>query len=111
LVVARDRHCQAPGCEIPARWCQVHHVHHWRDGGQTTRTNLVLICHKHHRDAHSGRWVVVLHAPGKITFRRRLPDEAQYEIRCRDNPTPGAADDALPLGGILAAAARHLRTA
>ncbi len=101
FVVARDRHCQAPGCEVPARWCQVHHVHHWRDGGQTTRTNLVLICHKHHRDAHSGRWVVVLHAPGRITFRRRLPHEAQYEIRCRQRP-PSPADDTPPLHGILA---------
>ncbi len=106
FVVARDRHCQAPGCTIPARWCQVHHVHHWRDGGQTTRTNLVLICHKHHRDAHSGRWVVVLHAPGHITFRRRLPGEPLYEI---DHAEPGTGQASL-LNGILATAARHLRS-
>ncbi|MDQ1631617.1 MAG: hypothetical protein QOC80_1589, partial [Frankiaceae bacterium] len=106
LIVARDRHCQAPGCTIPSRWTQAHHIHHWRDGGQTTRANLVLLCDKHHRDAHSGRWVVVLHTPGKITFRRRLPGEPLYEI----NQTEPDADQPSLLDGILATAARHLRS-
>jgi hypothetical protein len=106
LVVARDLHCQGPGCPIPARWTQVHHVHHWRDGGQTIRANLVLLCHKHHRDAHSGRWVVVLHAPGVITFRKRLPGEPLYEI---NHTEPDAGQPSL-LNGILATVARHLRS-
>ena len=111
LILARDYHCQAPGCTVPGRWTHVHHVKHWADGGPTTRANLVLLCPKHHREAHNGRWVVVLHAPGQITFRRRLPGEDLYDIRCPLDPT--APDPALattlPLDGMLATAARHLR--
>lgn len=86
FVVARDRHCQWGTCQVSARWCQVHHVQHWRNGGVTSRHNLLLLCDKHHRAAHSGRFVVVLHGPGKITIRPRRGTEPLYEIRSPDPP-------------------------
>lgn len=51
-VIARDRHCQHPGCGRPARWCDIHHLIHWVDGGPTAIWNLILLCGYHHTFAH-----------------------------------------------------------
>ncbi|HUU61826.1 MAG TPA: DUF222 domain-containing protein [Acidimicrobiia bacterium] len=48
----RDRGCTHPGCDIPARWCDAHHLHHWAQGGKTELANLRLLCRRHHRQAH-----------------------------------------------------------
>jgi len=39
----RDRHCTHPGCDMPADWCDAHHILHWANGGQTTLANLRLL--------------------------------------------------------------------
>ena len=51
-VVARDRHCVAPGCARPARWSDVHHIVSWADGGETAIDNLCLLCRYHHTQIH-----------------------------------------------------------
>jgi hypothetical protein len=48
----RDRGCTHPGCQVPACWCDAHHIQHWADGGQTVLANLQLLCRRHHRAAH-----------------------------------------------------------
>jgi len=48
----RDQHCTHPGCDIPARWCDAHHILHWAHGGKTELANLRLLCRHHHRTAH-----------------------------------------------------------
>ena len=48
----RDQGCIHPGCHIPARWCDAHHIQHWADGGKTEISNLQLLCRPHHTDAH-----------------------------------------------------------
>jgi hypothetical protein len=53
-VIARDRHCTHPGCERPARWCDVHHEEHWADGGPTNSANCRLLCRYHHTLTHQG---------------------------------------------------------
>jgi hypothetical protein len=53
----RDQHCTHPGCGVPARWCDAHHIVHWVDGGSTDLSNLRLLCRTHHRDAHQHRAV------------------------------------------------------
>lgn len=50
--VARDRHCQHPGCQRPAPWCDTHHIIHWADGGETKLDNLTLLCRYHHTLLH-----------------------------------------------------------
>ena len=47
-VIARDRHCAFPGCDTPPAACQVHHIKPSAKGGQTSLTNLVLLCAFHH---------------------------------------------------------------
>ena len=51
-VVARDRHCIIPGCDRDATWCDVHHIVHWADGGETVLANLCLLCRYHHTLVH-----------------------------------------------------------
>ncbi len=110
LIVARDQHCRWPGCTMEARWSQIHHVAHWRDGGRTDRSNLILICQPHHKAAHSGRYVVVLEKPGVISIRpRTLPDDPLYEVRNLPPPDPLPGD--ISWTEMLHAAAEHYRTA
>lgn len=53
---ARDKHCRFPSCDLPAIWTDAHHIIHWADGGSTKLFNLVLLCRRHHRMVHEGRW-------------------------------------------------------
>ncbi|MGH8952118.1 MAG: DUF222 domain-containing protein, partial [Acidimicrobiia bacterium] len=40
-VIARDLHCTwEGGCDRDARWCDVHHIQHWADLGETEPCNL-----------------------------------------------------------------------
>jgi hypothetical protein len=51
-LVARDGHCQAPGCNRPPSDCQAHHIWDWILGGPTDLENLKLLCWYHHRQQH-----------------------------------------------------------
>jgi hypothetical protein len=53
-VVAADRHCIFAGCEAPHYWCDVHHVLHWLDDGETCPENSGLLCERHHTKVHHG---------------------------------------------------------
>lgn len=55
-ITARDGGCTAPGCSIPAPWCEAHHVWHWEDGGPTSVDNGTLLCSHHHHAVHAGAW-------------------------------------------------------
>jgi 5-methylcytosine-specific restriction endonuclease McrA len=33
--------------------CEIHHLHHWADGGPTNLDNLALICWHHHQLIHA----------------------------------------------------------
>ena len=58
LVKHRDRSCVIPGCGHPARWCDIHHVIAWEDGGRHALGNLALLCRHHHTLTHKGYWRV-----------------------------------------------------
>src|SRR5262245_60452219 len=40
------RRCRFTGCTNTAT--QIHHIHHWADGGQTCIGNLISLCDGHH---------------------------------------------------------------
>jgi hypothetical protein len=57
-VELRDTTCVFTGCEAPAWWCEVHHVLHWGDGGETCLENSALLCERHHGKVHHGFTIV-----------------------------------------------------
>jgi hypothetical protein len=85
---ARDRGCRFPGCGL--RFTDGHHIVHWADGGPTDLKNLVLLCQRHHRRVHEGRYQVCSGADGKIVFFTPR-GKALYEVP----PTPELAADPL----------------
>jgi hypothetical protein len=76
-VIARDRNCRFPGCDRPPPWCDAHHVRHWADGGETSISNLLLLCRRHHRMIHARRGFGVELVDGRPLFRR--PDGTAIE--------------------------------
>ncbi|MGH3706797.1 MAG: DUF222 domain-containing protein [Pseudonocardiaceae bacterium] len=59
-VILRDRGCAFPGCSVPGRWCDIHHVTHWADHGPTSVGNCVALCGRHHRLLHHSDWRIDL---------------------------------------------------
>ncbi len=48
-IQARDRTCRHPGCDLPARQCEIDHITEWQHGGTTSHTNAHTRCSYHHR--------------------------------------------------------------
>jgi len=72
-VKARDLHCQwAGGCDQPASACEVHHLRHKADGGETSLDNCVLLCFFHHHVMiHRMGWTLVRNPDGTTTAWNR----------------------------------------
>ena len=67
-VILRDRHCRFPGCHQPASVCQVHHVKHKKNGGETSAADCVLLCRFQHLIViHRWDWSLVLNRDGTTT--------------------------------------------
>jgi hypothetical protein len=63
-VALRDGGCVFPGCDRPARWCEIHHCWHWVDGGPTSLVNGACLCSHHHALIHQGDWQIRIAADG-----------------------------------------------
>jgi ADP-ribose pyrophosphatase YjhB (NUDIX family) len=57
-ILIRDGGCTFPGCDRPPRWCDIHHVVPWYDGGATDRDNGAALCGYHHRLIHRDGWTI-----------------------------------------------------
>jgi HNH endonuclease len=74
-VLLRDRTCAWPRCDRPAAHCDVHHLRHKEDGGETSIENCVLACQFHHDVCiHRRGWQFILHPDGT---EARSPDGRQ----------------------------------
>jgi hypothetical protein len=47
---------------------EAHHVEHWAQGGETALSNLVELCHHHHRLVHEGGFGLRARADGEVAF-------------------------------------------
>ncbi|HEY1617796.1 MAG TPA: HNH endonuclease, partial [Streptosporangiaceae bacterium] len=65
----RALHCEWAGrCDQPAAACQVHHTTHKANGGKTSLTGCVLLCHYHHQVMiHRLGWTLVVNPDGTTT--------------------------------------------
>ena len=48
--------CATSGCDIPAAWCESHHIKWWSRGGLTDASNGVNLCNYHHHQVHMGHF-------------------------------------------------------
>lgn len=71
-LVIRDGHCRFPGYDRGPQWCEAHHVRHWSKGGETSLSNSMLGCGRHHHLIHQPGWQVKL-LPG-ATVELTTPD-------------------------------------
>lgn len=75
-VLLRDRKCAWPRCGRPAVYCDVHHLRHKEDGGETSVENCALVCQFHHDVCiHRRGWQLILHPDGAT--EARSPDGKQ----------------------------------
>ena len=76
LVRARDTTCTHPGCERPARGCDIDHITPWEDDGTTSLENLTCLCRAHHRLKHTPGWALTRTPHGALIWR--TPTGARY---------------------------------
>lgn len=71
--------CVFPGCDRPARDCDIDHLTAWADGGATDHDNLEPECRHHHRLRHETKWEP-LKNPGDVDLRWRSPLGHDIEV-------------------------------
>ena len=67
-ITARDRTCRFPGCSVPARRCDLDHIHPWDQGGETKPANLAALCRRHHRLKTEKLWAYELDCDARATW-------------------------------------------
>jgi hypothetical protein len=60
----RDQTCTKPGCNAPARQCDLDHLEEWQNGGDSSVYNLAHLCPKHHAEIHHTGWKHVMTPSG-----------------------------------------------
>lgn len=93
-LAARDHGCVIPGCTIPAKWCEAHHVRSWREGGPTDIGNAALLCWFHHRYIDTGPWRLRM-ADGVPEVRWVYGSHVGAWVRASHTGLPGRSPDRL----------------
>lgn len=71
-MAVRDRECRTAGCDIPAAWCEAHHLVPWAEArGPTNVDDGLLLCSFHHHRAHDKRYDMSRLSNGDVRFHRR----------------------------------------
>ncbi|WP_299926018.1 HNH endonuclease signature motif containing protein [uncultured Nocardioides sp.] len=70
-MAVRDQTCRADGCDVPANWCEAHHLRPWEHGGRTDIDDGALLCSHHHHRVHDAGYLVERLPHGELRFHRR----------------------------------------
>ena len=81
-VTARDVSCRTPGCDRPARYCDVDHIVAYDEGGETTESNLATLCRTHHLLKTHGEWRYEIDDQGRAKWQ--LPGSIS-KVKLLDN--------------------------
>ncbi len=72
-LAARDGGCMWPGCDLPASYCESHHIDPVADGGRTDIDRGILLCKYHHLLLHNRGWRIT--RDGKDAFILHPPPD------------------------------------
>jgi hypothetical protein len=93
-LAVRDKGCIIPGCTMPARWCEVHHLQRASEDGPTDILNLVLLCWFHHFTIDTGPYQVRMGENGTPEIRWVFGTHASPWVKAVHTPrrdlTPAA---------------------
>lgn len=81
FLMARDQTCRFPGCRQPARVTDIDHAHPWEEGGETSLSNMGLLCRRHHRMKTHGGWQLVSNPDGSCNWTS--PAGKKYFVEAR----------------------------
>jgi hypothetical protein len=90
FLLARDRVCGFPGCNIPAARCDLDHTVPF-GRGSTSAANMGALCRRHHRAKHEGGWRLTRHGDERCTWTSPAGhsyDSAPSYPASPDNPAP-----------------------
>ena len=65
---ARDQTCRFPGCSQPAHVSDIDHAIPWEEGGETSASNLGLLCRRHHRMKTHDGWELKRNPDGSCVW-------------------------------------------
>ena len=75
--------CRTPGCPNKV-WLQLHHLHEYAQGGETTPDNLICLCSGCHRNVHQGSLKISEDEKGAVVYTNsegaRLDTQADLEL-------------------------------
>ena len=77
-MIARDRGCTRPGCDLPGYQCEVHHINPWAATHCTDTDTLTLACTPDHK----------LLEKGWITRKRANGYHHPEKLLCEDEDEP-----------------------
>ncbi len=63
----RDAGCIFPSCRRPARWCDIHHINGFAQGGSTDVATMCCLCRRHHTLVHNSQWTIEVNQDGTFT--------------------------------------------
>ncbi|WP_341358060.1 DUF222 domain-containing protein [Georgenia sp. M64] len=93
-IIARDRHCQYPGCDAPPGEGEIHHNLWWyAHHGPTDITNAILLCWHHHDHVHAQHITIERHPTHWRFLDRHGTPIGKTAIRAPGSPpTPNSPD-------------------